>query len=108
MSHMKKIIFVIILLVVVLSIISYIYFQNYQFCTKKLCPCTSATASEIPCNDCGIINPVFITGIFNIVKACSAKEIVICDSSNKIGQRYDIDYSSCKNALYLFIIPVYR
>ena len=104
---MKKIyvLIAVIVFLIILSLGMYFYFKNSHACAKKGCYCKAAD-SEISCNDCSIMQPIFITGIFNMVKICSAKEVIICENSNNKGIKYDVDYSTCKNKLFLLNIPL--
>src|SRR3989338_8762751 len=105
---MKKsvlIIGILILIDIIFALISYLYFSNFIACTKKGCFC-SENVGEIPCNDCSITKPVLITGIFNIVKNCRAKEIILCENSKQSDIRYDIDNSNCRYSYLLFIVPI--
>ena len=71
------------------------------FCTQKGCYCHNQL-EEIPCNDCGSSDPLFMTFIINVEKDCSSKEIVICENDKAVGKRFDVDYGSCKHNLKFF------
>ena len=88
-----------------MGVYSYRFF-NSQGCSKKGCFCRE-DSQEIPCNSCGIAKPILITGIFNVVKMCSGTEVILCQNSNKVGVRYDVEQSTCKNKFFFFIIPIY-
>ncbi|MBI2452571.1 hypothetical protein HYV50_05880 [Candidatus Pacearchaeota archaeon] len=51
---------------------------------------------ELPCNSCSVSDPVYVTGVINIVRYCEGKEIILCEDYERAGVRYDIDENSCK------------
>ena len=71
-------------------------------CTEMYCACgfpdTEAVnyTGETPCNHCGAVDPIFVLGIFNVVKQRDDRQIIICENGERVNTRIDIDYSSCK------------
>jgi hypothetical protein len=47
--------------------------SNRTDCISK----NSTEIIEIPCNSCGMVDPFFVTGILNVYKTCSGKEILV-------------------------------
>jgi len=56
-------------------------------CTEIGCFCEKE--GELPCNSCTHEDPVFALGIFNIIKVCDSKEILICKNGELTERRYD-------------------
>jgi len=47
---------------------------------------------EIPCNSCSMFDPIFTTGIFNVWRSCSGKEIMIYDGEDHIDTKYNLSH----------------
>lgn len=67
--------------------------------TLMNCPCRSGD-SEIECNSITLNRGIFITGIFNIQRDCSGKEIIKCDEGIRIGK--DERFDNCEFKLSFF------
>jgi len=96
---------IVILLIILGFIIGLFYPFTQHICTEMACQCLSGPnkplTGERPCNNCDVNDPIFVTGIFNIVKSCSAREIIICEDGARVDVRYDLEPGSCKTS-YLF------
>ena len=101
MDKKKLIVLIILAIIIILSFLIGLFFPKYEFCTEMGCPC-EGIVGERPCNSCTNINPIFVTGIINIVKTCSAQEVILCENGINVGGRIDIDENSCKIKLQFF------
>ena len=89
----RNLILVIIGTIIILGfVIGGLWPESGTECTKMACHCDlqEVPLTEFPCNSCGVIDPIFVTGIFNIVRECSGREIVICEDYKDVGTRFDI------------------
>ena len=70
-----------------------------RLCTELACLCvqnfTEPFTGERPCNFCEQVDPIFFTGLINLVNSCDVREIIICQEGKQIGERFDID-KGCK------------
>ena len=100
----KNLILVIIGIIVILGfVIGGLWPESSALCTEMLCICDkSQSDKEIPCNSCAVVDPIFITGIFNIVRECGGREIIICENYQYVRTRLDIDSSSCNYEIRFF------
>jgi hypothetical protein len=64
-----------------------------MMCTQMGCPCTGPTdaplSGERPCNGCSGTHLLFVTGILNVARSCSAQEVIICQNGDAVDTRYD-------------------
>ncbi|MBU0977461.1 MAG: hypothetical protein KKD18_03530 [Nanoarchaeota archaeon] len=82
-------------------------------CTLMGCPCQSWTRApgtphenltgERPCNTCFLGNPVFVSIVFNLVRHCEYKQIIICENGAEVGQRYDKENKVCRYDPYFLM-----
>lgn len=70
-------------------------------CTLMACPC-EGVSGERPCNSCSFSDYIFATGILNIVRHCSASEIVICENDAQVDSRIDLENKKCRTDWYIF------
>ena len=91
----------IILIIIILEFIFSLFIKPFTSCTKKGCICDEEDR-EISCNSCVYSNLVYVTGIVNIVKTCLSNEVIICENSQSVGERIDIDFNSCNYKILFF------
>ncbi|MBU0760137.1 MAG: hypothetical protein KJ600_01120 [Nanoarchaeota archaeon] len=82
-------------------------------CTLIGCPCqnwveipgtpSGNITGERPCNTCTLANPVFVSILFNVVRHCEYKEIIICEDGESVGKRYDKENKVCRYDPYVLI-----
>jgi hypothetical protein len=75
-------------------------------CTSESCLQCEAKKQgffEVPCNSCSIVKSYFYTFIINYGKECPGLEILQYNGTTMIGERFEIDKSSCRNR-FRFII----
>ena len=95
------IVMIILGIIVIGFIIGLVIPARGMMCTEMACSCgllqeqPNIAYREIPCNSCALSDPIFILGVINVVKSCNGKEIIMCDGSDNIGTKYDIDEDSC-------------
>lgn len=99
MKKKNKVILIATIITVIVAggIISGLALKSAPVCTKMGCPSVPENATgrtEIPCNSCQMDTPVFFTGLFNIIKSCSGREVIIFLDQNHIETRYDL--SQCR------------
>jgi len=62
-------------------------------CTLLSCPCTNfeeedgAGRYERPCNTCQKTQRVFLMGLINVARKCSAQEIILCENGKNVDKR---------------------
>ena len=104
MKKSQTIVMIILGIIVIGFIIGLIIPARGMMCTEMACSCGNFLPEqpnppeeyrERPCNSCTSSNPIFILGVINVVKSCNGKEIIMCDGSDNIGTKYDIDEDSC-------------
>lgn len=95
---------VILFLILLIGFIFAQFIQPVTFCTEKLCYPDEPYA-EIACNSCEISQPIFVTGIINIVKFCQGNDILVFENSLHISDkdRVEIDYNSCEYKIKFFL-----
>jgi len=72
----------IILIFIIAAFLIGFYINPYPpVCTEKYCECVDN--GEFFCNSCSIENPVFLSGLVNVYKVCSAKEVIVCTSEER-------------------------
>ena len=80
--------------------------EEVVVCTLVYCDCFDSEGEnlvgEIPCNSCGLSDPVFLTWLFNVVRDCGAKEIIICEDGGSRDSRLDINEESCEYSFSFF------
>lgn len=65
-------------------------------CTAMACLCGPESDGDIPCNSCSETTHYFYTGLVNVQKTCSGKEMITCSAGEQTGSR--IDYDSCEKS----------
>jgi hypothetical protein len=106
MVNKKSIIITIIISIILLGFILGLVVKPFPtICTAMWCsPQENSTGIvEIPCNGCGIVDPVFLTGILNVYKSCSTQEILIFSDQEYIETRYS-EFSRCKYKIGFFLL----
>jgi hypothetical protein len=104
---MKSKTILIIVLAIILSGFVFALIINFSpigsgACTEMACSCKSYNEkTEIPCNSCGKTTFFYATFILNIGKSCNAKQIIICENGDNIGERFG-DYTDCKYYISIF------
>ncbi|MBU1975897.1 MAG: hypothetical protein KKG59_05835 [Nanoarchaeota archaeon] len=78
---------IVIAAIVLIGMILGIILDGLAACTEMACPCD--IDGERPCNSCHTTNPVFVTGIFNVIQECSGQEYVICKDNKFVDRRVD-------------------
>lgn len=73
--------------------------QRTNTCTEMYCDCKGN--GEIPCNDCSVEDPIFLSGVVNVYKYCLAKEIIICEEGER-KVRMDVEEGSCDYGTVFF------
>lgn len=76
-------------------------------CEKKGCSCGLNENKEIPCNGCGIADPIFVSGIVNIIKSYNGTEMIICENGENIGSRIEINKNTRLIKANVLLMPVY-
>ena len=69
--------------------------------TSMYCDCSHGL-EERPCNDWGHTDPIFSTGLINVIMGCPGKEIIICENNEQVDTRHDIYYEECGYTFYVF------
>lgn len=65
--------------------------ESVGACTKMACgPLDPVGRQEVPCNRCGVSDPIFVTGLVNFEKSCSGQEIWVFENGRKVDQRVEI------------------
>lgn len=72
-----------------------------SMCTVMGCPCED-TSGERPCNSCSFSEPIFTTGILNVVQQCKAQEMITCENGVQVDSRIDLANKECRTEWYLF------
>ena len=106
-NRVKIIVGIIIALFIVVGLIVPMFISDINLCEKRGCFCQN-DLSEIPCNSCSISKPIFITGILNVWKTCSGKEIILCDNNKKVGVKYDINFTDYRLTFNIFGLDLNR
>ncbi len=70
-------------------------------CTAMGCPCGNISG-ERPCNSCSFSEPIFTTGILNIMQQCKTQEIITCEDGVQVDSRIDLENKQCRTECYLF------
>jgi len=70
-------------------------------CTLMGCPCEDVSG-ERPCNSCSFSDPMFITGVLNVIQQCRASEIIRCENNTQVGSRIDMENKRCRADWYIF------
>ena len=87
------------------SLFSDMFLQEIPLCTMMYCfPSNPNGRQEIMCNGCTLIRYIFTTGILNVQRECSAKEIMIYDNAQLVGIRYE--KSSCRYKVWSYLVEV--
>ena len=101
---MKKIhvILIIFLSIIILGFLIGLFIPSLgTACTKMGCLCELSEDGERYCNSCSFSNPIFITGLFNVVKDCRGSEIITCEDAVQIDTRIDFDKENCEKDFYV-------
>lgn len=69
-----------------------------QMCTLKGCPCQED--GERPCNSCTKTDPMFVTGLVNVVKSCSGTQVLTCQDGEQVDSR--VEYNTCEYSVTFF------
>jgi len=70
-------------------------------CTEMACPC-EGVSGERPCNHCSTSDPIFMTGIVNVIQQCGATEMIQCENNIQVGSRIDKENGTCRTDWYVF------
>ena len=89
-NQMKVSIAVLIMIVITGFIMAWVS-EGVSYCTEKACSCENSIG-KIDCNTCSVYKPVFFSIVLNYGKACTAKEVIECSSSES---RIEVDKSKC-------------
>lgn len=57
--------------------------EGLEGCTMMYCEPPSDCSSELPCNSCTSIRPVFSLGFFTISNSCPTREYVSCSGERE-------------------------
>lgn len=76
------------------------FMDHIAFCTAMSCFPPEGGDGEVSCNTCGSEDPVFMTGILNIVERCGGREIVAFQDGEQVDRR--ISWGPCKYHVELF------
>lgn len=102
----KFVILIIVLSVIILGFIVGLAIPKFGGgCTEMGCSCIRING-ERSCNTCTWSDPIFITGILNIVQQCGAQEIITCVNDVEISKRADIENKDCKTNWYFFWLNI--
>ena len=87
----------IVILILIIGLIIPQFIESVTPCTLMMCYPNEPTA-EIPCNLCTQSQPIFVTGIINIIKVCKGTDILVFENSVHISEkdRVEIDYNNCE------------
>lgn len=55
---------------------------------------------EMSCNSCSHTEGIFLSGFFNVVKICEAKEVILCRDGEEVGTREDIKPETCRKEVF--------
>lgn len=69
--------------------------------TLIACPCQGINGQRT-CNTVTWGDPIFISGILNIVQQCNTKEIIICENGIEVDKNIDFKDKDCKTKWYFF------
>lgn len=69
-------------------------------CTEMACPC-EGVSGERPCNSCSLSDPIFMTGVVNVIQQCGASEIIQCENNVQVGSRIEKKDNSCRADWYV-------
>ncbi len=101
----KKIILIIIIALILSGFIfafmmNSIALEGRVNCTKIGCNCAAnPEAAELPCNFCTKTTYYYYTSILNVEKSCQAREIIICENGEQVGEKIG-EYDDCSTEIY--------
>ena len=95
----------IVLIAVLGFVMGALFPETSEGCTERGCPC-EGISGERPCNICFFSDPIFITGILNVVQQCEAPELKVCENGVQIGSRVDLANKKCRTDFYLSLIHI--
>ncbi len=75
--------------------------ESPMLCTMMACLCTDVDG-ERTCNTCSYSDPVFTTGIVNVAKQCTVREIIVCENGTQVDSRYDMENKKCRTLWRIF------
>lgn len=92
---------IIVSVIVLGSIIGTVLPETNEGCTEMGCPC-EGVSGERPCNSCYFSDPIFTTGIVNVIQQCRASEIIKCENNTQVSSRIDLKNKICRDDWYIF------